>query len=130
MDDVRVGRLIRLVRRRRHLKQSDVAAMAGVSQRTVSRVERGLFEEAGLRGLRSVAAALQIALPFEPRFSAGNVDRVLDARHLAVVQRVVPQLRAAGWLLRLEYSFNHYGERGCIDILGWHPVGRRCSSSK
>ena len=30
----------------------------------------------------------------------------------------------AGWEIRPEVSFNHFGERGVVDVVAWHP-GRR-----
>jgi len=33
-------------------------------------------------------------------------------------------LRELGWELVLEYSFSRYGERGSVDIVGWHPPTR------
>jgi hypothetical protein len=27
-----------------------------------------------------------------------------------------------GWEPLVEYSFNHYGDRGSVDIVAWHPV--------
>ncbi|HEX5826481.1 MAG TPA: helix-turn-helix transcriptional regulator [Candidatus Limnocylindrales bacterium] len=52
MDDVAIGRLVRLTRVRRRLRQEDLALAAGVSRATVSRLERG-----GLRCGGSVCGA-------------------------------------------------------------------------
>jgi hypothetical protein len=29
-----------------------------------------------------------------------------------------------GWLVEAEVTFNHFGERGSIDLLAFHPIGR------
>lgn len=34
------------------------------------------------------------------------------------------RLERWGWLVRVEVSFNRYGERGRIDLLAWHPATR------
>jgi hypothetical protein len=49
------------------------------------------------------------------------VDRLLDHDHSALSARFADGLTAAGWVVRAEVSFNHYGERGRIDLLAVHP---------
>ena len=121
VDDLRVGQLFRAVRRRLGWRQVDVAARAGISQQLVALVEAGRLAGLTLGTLRSVAAALEIQLPFAPRWRGGAGDGLLDARHAAIVNVVVGILRLAGWTCVLEYTFSHYGERGSVDILAWHP---------
>jgi hypothetical protein len=36
----------------------------------------------------------------------------------------VRELQALGWETAVEFGFNHYGERGSIDIVGWHAATR------
>jgi transcriptional regulator with XRE-family HTH domain len=124
VEDIRVGSAIRAVRLRRGLKQSDVAALAGVSQPTVSLVERGNLGALTVAALRSVARALDVWLPFEPRWRGAELPRLLDERHAALVGRVVEELRRAGWVIRVEHSFNWRGERGSVDVLAWLPAAR------
>ncbi len=33
-------------------------------------------------------------------------------------------LRENAWEVLVEYSFNHYGDRGSVDIVGWHTETR------
>lgn len=124
VDDVRVGRLFRAVRKRRHWRQSDVGEQAGVSQQLVALIEAGRLDLVNVRTLRAVAAVLEIRLPFEPQWRGGSADRLLDARHAAIVNIVVAILAALGWICVPEYTFSHFGERGSVDILAWHPVFR------
>jgi hypothetical protein len=35
------------------------------------------------------------------------------------VDSVVQRLEAAGWIAVVEFSFNDYGDRGSVDVLGW-----------
>jgi hypothetical protein len=54
----------------------------------------------------------------------GTIYRLLDADH-AALQAVWKQvLERAGWLVDAEVTYNHYGERGSIDLLAWHPPTR------
>ena len=67
-----------------------------------------------------VAVAVQIA----PRWPIADVARLLDADHAVLVERVVRTLRSADWEIVTEYTFNDYGDRGSVDVLGWHRARR------
>jgi transcriptional regulator with XRE-family HTH domain len=124
MDDVRIGLLVRAVRHRLGWRQQDVAARACVSQDTVSRIERGQLDALQLRTIRSVLRALEVYLAQEVRWRGGDLDRLADASHAALVSRVCALLESAGWIVRPEVSFAIYGERGSVDVVAWHPEGR------
>jgi Helix-turn-helix domain len=49
MDELRLGRLLRTVRQHRNLRQVDLARAAGLSQGTVSSLERGRIASASRR---------------------------------------------------------------------------------
>jgi hypothetical protein len=53
-----------------------------------------------------------------------EVERLLDEAHSALVESVVAVLASGGWQTMPEFSFNHFGERGSVDVLAWHE-GRR-----
>jgi transcriptional regulator with XRE-family HTH domain len=124
MDDIQVGSVIRAIRIRRGLRQSDVAAAAGVSKSTVSLVERGYLGGAGVGTVRRIAAALEIALTFAPRWRGTHLARLLDQRHAALVGQTAAELRRRGWEARPELTFNQWGERGSVDLLGLLPARR------
>ena len=124
MDDLKVGTVVRAVRRRRGLRQCDVAAMAGVGQWAVSAVERGQLEQLPLRAIRRVCAALEIGMPFAPRWRGVELPRLADARHAALVERVVARLAPLGWETVVEYTFQRYGEQGSVDVLAWRAEQR------
>jgi hypothetical protein len=47
---------------------------------------------------------------------------MVNARHAALTEAVITWLRSRpGWEVRPEHSFSHYGERGVIDAVAWHP---------
>lgn len=124
MHDLAVGNVLRTVRIRRRWRQDDVALRARVSQAQVSLAERGLLEDLSLRALRRIARALEVDLPFAPRWRGPDLDRILDAGHARLVELVLRELATLGWIAVPEWSFNHFGERGSVDIVAWHPDHR------
>jgi transcriptional regulator with XRE-family HTH domain len=124
MNDIAVGRVVRAIRRRKHLRQIDVAIAAGVSQQSVSELERGRLEEVSLGLARRIAHALEIEFPIEPRWHGPGLARLLDEDHAAIVEVAVRALESAGFESLVEYTFNHFGERGSVDVVGWGPAAR------
>jgi transcriptional regulator with XRE-family HTH domain len=124
MDDAQVGSVIRAVRIRRGLRQSDVAAAAGVSQAVVSSIENGGLEGTSLRLIRRVATAVGVSLPLAPRWRGAELPKLLDERHATIVREVVARLAAQGWVPLPEHTFNFRGERGSVDVLACQPVFR------
>ena len=124
MDDGQVGRAIRAVRIKRRWRQRDLSALARVSQQAVSLVERGRFDLVGLKTVRRVAKELDVTVNLTVRWRDGDLFELLDAEHALLVDAALKRLTAIGWTLIVEYSFNHFGDRGSVDIVGWHP-GRR-----
>jgi transcriptional regulator with XRE-family HTH domain len=122
MDDLRVGATFRAIRIRRGLRQVDVAGVAGVSPSTVSRLERGHFGSVSIDTMRKVAKVLDVRIDLTARWRAGDLDRLLNARHSNLHELVARMFNdLPEWVMRPEVSFAIYGERGVIDILAWHP---------
>jgi transcriptional regulator with XRE-family HTH domain len=95
--------------------------MASVSRATVSRVERGHFGSLSTDTLRRLAAALDVRIDLVPRWRAGDLDRLLNARHSQLHEVVARRFAALpGWTIRPEVSFAIYAERGVVDILAFH----------
>ena len=126
MQDTRLGSAVRLLRHRRGLTQAALAARAGVSAPSISRIERGHIDSFAVRTIRAVANELDIRVDVVPRWRSGDLDRLLNHRHGAFHEIVARWFGAKlpAWILAPEVSFSIYGERGVIDILAWHP-GRR-----
>ena len=67
------------------LKQSDVAAMAGVTPESLSRFERGRVAEFGSRKLLAVLAVLGAALDMIAQDQAGNLDALRRERAQSII---------------------------------------------
>jgi transcriptional regulator with XRE-family HTH domain len=125
VDDLRFGAAIRAARLRRGWRQADLATAAGVSDATVSRIERGHLDGLTFRVIRQVAAALEVRIEILPRSRAADLDRIVNARHAALGEGVMARIAGLpGWKVRPEVSFGIYGERGVVDILAWHAARR------
>jgi transcriptional regulator with XRE-family HTH domain len=126
MDDQRFGSAIRSVRIRRGWRQIDLAGKSGVSKSAISRLERGDIGPQAVASIRAVATALEIRVDLTARWRAGDLDRLVNARHSALHESVARWFRSAhpAWILAPEVTFAIYGDRGIIDMLGWH-AGRR-----
>lgn len=125
MDDQRIGAAFRAIRVRKGWRQRDLARRAGVSQATVSRIERGVLSGVPLGTLRAVAIALEAQFDPLVRWHGGDLPRLLGARHAALheaASRLFGSLD--GWLAEPEVSFSIYGERGVIDVFAWHAATR------
>jgi transcriptional regulator with XRE-family HTH domain len=124
MDALRIGRSLRALRIRRGWRQVDVAVAASVSRSQYARIERGELRGVPIADLVDACSALGADLDVRLRWHGEGLDRLLDATHARLVERVVRMLDDLGWETAVEVSFNRYGERGAIDILGWHATAR------
>jgi transcriptional regulator with XRE-family HTH domain len=117
MDDARVGRALWVLRRRRHLSQSQLAAAADVSQSAVSLIERGHVALLTMRTVRAAFSVVDAGFEGQVLWRAADLDRVLDERHAELVGVIAQRLRLLGWEVSVEVTFSEYGERGSIDVL-------------
>ena len=104
----------------RNLRQEDVAARAGVSRPTVSRLERGLIDGMTVGALRAISRALGMPSIASLGWRTLEIDRLRDRLHASMVDRVISILGPTHWESRPEHSFSQYGERGSADVLAWH----------
>lgn len=114
-------RAIRALRSERGWRQSDLAARAGASRHTVSRIERGRLDNVPLGKITTIVAALDATLDLSLRWQGERLDRLIDAAHATVQNHMTAELRSSGWTVDVEVSFNHYGDRGRVDVLAFHP---------
>jgi transcriptional regulator with XRE-family HTH domain len=125
MDGRQLGPLMRAVRRRRGLRQIDVARAARVADTTVSSVERGHWRALSFETIERIAAVLDIRVDVAVGWRGGDADRLLNRAHSALAESFAAWLRSRpGWIVEPEVSFSIYGERGLIDQLGWHAGSR------
>jgi transcriptional regulator with XRE-family HTH domain len=124
MNTDRVGRVLRAIRLDLGLTQQAVATRAGLSQSVYSRAEQGELAGMTLSSLDRLVEALGAGLSIDIRYRGGLGDQLADAAHAALVDYVVGVLRDRGWKIVLEFGFNVFGERGSVDILGWHASKR------
>lgn len=124
MDRVRFGRSIKVLRVRRRWRQEDLSRVSGLSSSAIGRIEHGTIKRMAWGDLEAVAEALDAQLGLDFRWRGGDLDRLLDAAHAAIVESLVRVYREAGWEVIVEATFSEFGERGSIDVLAWHgPTG-------
>jgi transcriptional regulator with XRE-family HTH domain len=124
MDDVQIGAAVRALRQRIGWRQSDLAERAQVSASLVSLLEGGQLVQISIAAFRRVFAALDAHIDIRVQWRGGEIDRLLDRHHAAIVERVIRTLLQAGWECRAEVSFSRYGDRGSIDVLAWNAAFR------
>ena len=123
MDDVRFGRAVLMLRQRRGWRQSDLGDRSGLSRSAISDIERGRVDRYTLHAIRRLLAALNADADLNVRWGApGDMDRLLDRDHAALVRAWVELHQRHGWETWAEASYNIYGERGRIDLLAFHPA--------
>ncbi|HWH37064.1 MAG TPA: helix-turn-helix transcriptional regulator [Candidatus Limnocylindrales bacterium] len=124
MDAHRLGRLHRLLRQRAGMTQTELAARAGVARWIVVRLEAGGAEELRIGDVARCFAALGGRLDVRAWYGGAAADRLLDEVHALVVGALQGVLVRHAWQVHPEVTYSEFGERGSIDLLGWHPPTR------
>ncbi|HEX2141547.1 MAG TPA: helix-turn-helix transcriptional regulator [Candidatus Limnocylindria bacterium] len=119
-----VPRALKALRVQQRLRQVDLGRIASLTRDAVSRAERGMLRGMTLGSLARLADALNAELVVEIRWQGAELDRLIDRFHAMLVAAIARRLEGAGWLVRVEVSFNDFGDRGRCDIVAWHPVTR------
>jgi len=119
-----IGRGLRALRHRGGLRQQDVADRADLSRAVVSDLEHGRIERHSVAALVSAAHALGATLRIDLGLPGGDLHRLLDADHAWLQAEWAGLLERYGWIAEAERTFNHYGERGSVDLLAWHSPSR------
>jgi transcriptional regulator with XRE-family HTH domain len=112
------------LRIRRGWRQIDLANGSNVARSVISRIELGSIASTRLESVEAVCAALGADLDVRVRWHGEGIDRLLDQAHAGLVERFVDMLSSSGWEVVVEAKFNVYGERGSVDVLGWHARTR------
>jgi hypothetical protein len=85
-------------------------------------LERGQIDGMTITTLRRCLAVLEVRLDLRPQWRGAELDRLLDAGHAALQATWTDRLKRRNWAVWVERSFSIYGERGRIDLLGWHAA--------
>lgn len=118
---VTLGLSIRLLRHRRRWTQEELANRAGSSRSAISRLERGEVASLTVGLFDRVLACLEARATIRVPWRGEDLDRLRDEAHAGIVDRVLALLGGRGWLATPEVTFSIYGERGSVDVLGFHP---------
>ncbi len=122
MDMTRFGADVRLLRRRKGWSQRRLAAEAKVGRWVILAIESGRGDRVRPALLAAVVVGLGGRVSIRVLYQGEGLDRLRDQRHAALVEAIVRLLRAAGWEVATEVSFNIDGERGSIDVVAFHPA--------
>lgn len=117
MDSIAIGRLLALVRLRQGRRQSDVSKAARLSPAAIGRHEHGDLTVIGR--LRRHAEALGLRLDLRLTGRGGELERLADDEHAAIVEVVAQLLRGLGHEVVPEATYNEWGERGRFDLLAY-----------
>lgn len=115
---------VRVLRVRSGWRQVDLAERCGVSRQLISKLERGEFHDMTVRGIQDVVEALDARLETRVVWRGEHLDRLVDAAHAALQESVAKLLTNLRWDVRVEVSFNHFGDRGRADIVAYQPAHR------
>ena len=119
-----IGRGLRALRHRRGLRQTDVAARAGIARSVLVDLEAGRLGTHTVGALTKAAGALGGSIRIDLLVPGGDVHRLVDADHAALQSHWKAVLERHAWTVDAEVTFNHFGERGSIDLVAWHPASR------
>lgn len=120
VDDLRIGRIARALRHRLRWRQRDLGIRVGLSQGEISLFESGRLAAMPIGTVRRILGGLDAELVLTVRWRGGDLDRLLDAAHAQLGDDLARSLAAHGWQVAPEISYSIFGERGSIDLLGWH----------
>jgi len=129
MDDRRVGLVIRALRRLRGWRQSGLVLGEACRSPRFQSSNAGTWTRcrcgrSGGSFLPSRHAATYI------RWRGGSLDRTVDERHADLVDGAGRSLTGLGRDHLPEVMYNIFGDRGSIDLFGFHRATPRCSSSR
>lgn len=109
---------------RQRLTQTALSIRAGVSRQAVSLLERGHAGRLQIGTVEAIIGALGGRLDVRIFWNGPELDRLLDAGHAALGAAIKQRMERWGWVVRVEVSYSHFGERGRIDLFAWHPTSR------
>jgi transcriptional regulator with XRE-family HTH domain len=122
VNDAELGGAIRALRHRRGWRQADLAGKAGVSASLTGLLERGRADALSVGAIRRIGSAVELRLGWDAGYRGAELARLRDADHSRLAEWLTRRLETTGWVVVPEASFNHYGDRGRIDLLAFHSA--------
>lgn len=122
MEKRTVTRMLRALRKQCRWTQRQLATRLEMSQQRLSDLENGGLDGCSVDLLERWSSSLNATLVLDLRIV--GLRPLTDRRHAQIQNSLAETLRRDGWVVDVEPSFNHYGDRGRIDLLAYHP-GRR-----
>lgn len=113
-----------MVRIRRGYRQRDVAVRAGVSSSVIARQERGIIRS--LDALERHSAALELRIDVRLSGRSGEVVRLADEEHAAIVELLAGWFRDAGFVVELEAGFSEGASEAASTC--WPSIRRQACS--
>ncbi len=93
-----------------------------MSASLIGLLERGHAEGLTVRGVRRIASALDVRLGWDAGYRGAELARLRDADHARLAELLTRRLEEFGWTVVPEASFNHFGDRGRVDLLAFHAA--------
>jgi len=120
LDDQRLAKASRLLRRETGLRQGDLPTSRFVTQE----IEAGRAGRLRVDHVVAHFAAPGAKAQINVWWNGAALDRLTDQVHAQVVNSTAMILSRYGFHMRTEYTFNEYGERGSIDLFAGNDVAR------
>jgi len=120
LDDDRLAKASRLLRRQKGLRQADLPTSRFVTQE----VESGRAGRLKVDQVRAHFGSLGASIRVTAWWNGAALDRLIDQRHAGVVEATARVLPRFGFQVHTEVSFNEFGERGSIDVFAGHAAAR------
>jgi hypothetical protein len=95
-----------------------------VSASLLSLLERGHADALSIRALRRICSALDMRLVWDAGYRGAELGRLRDADHDLLAEWLMGRFETFGWTVIPESSFNQFGDRERIDLLGYHATTR------
>jgi hypothetical protein len=123
VDDVRLAKASRALRRKQRLRQQDLVS-EGRSRDFIIDLEAGRLGALRVDDVRQHFAKLGASVRLSAWWNGAQLDRLMDEEHALVVEALVEELRDYLWRPLTEVTFSDFGDRGSIDVFAAHEASQ------